>query len=355
MRTSKDSKSMSDKKNILLTDNDGSEIVAFNESLSAVTGKQFEICAYVSNWGRNSKSANLKRYFRYFSVPFKIFRKRKRYDTIVGWQQFYTLLYCYYCRLFHVKKRSTVVALNFTYKAKSGIKGKIYKHIMKKIVQSKYLDCIHIPSYSAKSYILSELNIDESKIIVSTFGVEDIYSEYKSSANPVNDKYILALGRSNRDYGWLVDSWTQGGIVKKLVIICDMLDAVTAKKAAENPNIIVLDNISGENQYPYIINCECMILPISDGNICSGDTVLLTAMSFEKTAIITKPSTLSEMYIEDGVTGICINKEIGELKSAIMREDEFGKIGKQARDSYLENFSRRAMGENIGKALLNIN
>jgi glycosyltransferase involved in cell wall biosynthesis len=39
-----------------------------------------------------------------------------------------------------------------------------------------------------------------------------------------------------------------------------------------------------------------------------GETVLLKAMSFAKPVIITRPSCLADDYVEDGVTGLIIDK-----------------------------------------------
>lgn len=93
-----------------------------------------------------------------------------------------------------------------------------------------------------------------------------------------------------------------------------------------------------------------LILPIKDSNICSGDTVLLTAMSFKKTVIITTPSTLAEMYIKDRINGLLVKKTHGELKKLVdMVEKENVNLGELARLSYKKNFSRFVMGKKVGK------
>ncbi|OLA09383.1 MAG: hypothetical protein BHW12_04245 [Coprobacillus sp. 28_7] len=59
----------------------------------------------------------------YFYITFLYFLKRDQYDYILGWQQFYALVFCFWCRIFRTKKKNKVVVINFTYKQKSGFSG----------------------------------------------------------------------------------------------------------------------------------------------------------------------------------------------------------------------------------------
>ena len=78
-------------------------------------------------------------------------------------------------------------------------------------------------------------------------------------------------------------------------------------------------------------------------------------MSFYKTVIVTKPSTLSEMYIENEKNGITIEKNIKEfsqkVKELLENENKLKEIGILARKSYEENYSRYKMGLKIGRFL----
>lgn len=330
------------KKAVIVCDCSKEEIEEFVNAISDTMGTDY-IVEVVSK--KATLLSNFKRYLRYFIVPFGLFRKRKKYALIYGWQQFYALIYCWWCKLFHVKKRNVVIAVNFTYKEKKGIKGKIYKHFMKKIVQSKYLDYVHVLSFNYKKALVEELKIESKKIIVTPFGLPDTYSKYLNSPSPLNGEYYLAIGRSNRDYNWLVSEWES--IEQQLVIISN-----TFKPKQKLPNNIIHENnVVGEAQFPYLINAKGIIIPIEDGQICSGDTVLLTAMSYEKKVIITYPSTLSEMYIKDKENGFYVSKNSGELKKLIAEIDKYPNVGKQARLSFLNEFSRYRMGQRINEQL----
>ncbi len=330
------------KKNILLIDCEKSEVESLAQKL-LYKNQNFEVEEHVANWKRTGGFSEAKRYGKYFWVGFKTFFNRKKYSAIVGWQQFYALIFCLFCELFKVKKTVTVVVLNFTYKEKNGKIGKIYNWFMRKCVSKKYLDFIHVPSENYADIVSETFSYPRERIIVVPFGVNDTYFEFSKLEVPEGfqkDKYALAIGRSNRDYDFLVDAWND--IDFPLVIISD-----TYRKKSNSDNITIFDNIAGEDSYPWIANCGIMVIPIDDGSVCSGDTVLLTAMMLERKLIVTKPSTLADMYIEDGVDAVLIEKKPKDLKIAIERilnDLSLGQIGTQARINYLNKFSRKRMG-----------
>ena len=115
---------MNKRKNIILADCDPEEIQDFRNGLERATGLRWEIISKVSNWGRTSKWSNIKRYLTYFTLSFSVFINRGQYDQIVGWQQFYALIFCFFCRAFHTDKNCKVSAVNYTYKEKMALSAK---------------------------------------------------------------------------------------------------------------------------------------------------------------------------------------------------------------------------------------
>ncbi len=336
------------KENVILADCYAEELSNLIDGINTFESLHFKCISKISNGPRTGIKSELKRYYIYFSAAWNAFRDRKNYNIIIGWQQFYTLILCFYCNLFDVKKENTIIALNFTYKEKQGFLGKIYKRFMKFCISSKYLDYIHVPSNEYADYISQLFDFPREHIIVTTFGINDIYNEWKDCPAPkglTKNEYAMSIGRSNRDFELLIDSWKDVDI--PLIIISD-----TFKTTKTLPkNVTLLNNISGYKQYPYISNAKIAIIPIMDGKICSGDTVLLTALSFARTVIVTAPSTLSEMYIQDKVNGYLVRKnekEIAKLVNEIYN-GELPELGEAARKSFLQSFSIYSMGKNIAE------
>ncbi|MBR2716090.1 MAG: glycosyltransferase [Ruminococcus sp.] len=335
------------KRNIVLADCKADEVTTFVKALK-YNGRPFCVKSHISNFMRTGKFSELRRYMIYFFVALKYFLCRKKYNVIVGWQQFYVLIISFYCSLFKVKKSNILVAANYTYKDKKGKAHKIYKWFMSKCLCKDYLDYIHVPSNEYADIISKEFNFPRERIIVTTFGVNDRYKKLSILSPPSDfdkESYALAIGRSNRDYDFLIKAWE--GIDYPLVIVCD-----TFKGEIDNPNITLLTDVTGEDSYPYISNCAVMIVPIDDGSICSGDTVLLNAMALKRKIIVTKPSTLAEMYVKDKENALLTPKEeetfIRTVKQ-VLYSSEFDDLGDKARESFLENFSRHSMGVKVSE------
>ena len=340
-------------KKLILADCYENEVLSLKKGIEKLFCEEFEIKSHISNGARTNIFANIKRLMIYFFVPFKYFIKRNKIQYLIGWQQFYALIYCFYCSTFHVKKKTHIIALNFTYKEKKGFKGKIYRWFMKKCLNPKYIDYLHVPSIEYKKIISKEFLLDEKKIIFSPFGIDDCFDSFSKLPKPslIKDKkYILSIGRSNRDFDFLIKNWDE--TLPTLVIISD-----TLKVNIKSKNIIHLTDVTGSDSYPWIFHAEINIIPIDDGRICSGDTVLLTSMCCAKNIIITKPSTLSEIYIDDKENGICIEKTKDALFNGIKEilEHKYPYLGRNARNKFLNHYSRERIGELIGKAILSTN
>ena len=337
------------KSNVALFDSTADEAKDFIKGLEKSTGENWKAIVYNSNKGRKG-IANIIRYIKYFVFPFKIFVYRKRYNKIIGWQEFYGLIFAFYCRLFHVNKENTLIIKNFIYKPKKGIAGKMYYWFMNYIVKSGYVDVYICASKTNAKYCSEIFEEDENKFIFIPFGVNDFSKEVDCRIPPQCD-FVLSLGRSNRDWDYLIDAFKT--MPYNLKIICDELH----KDSVPN-NIEILNNVWGHESYEYIYNCKCMVIPIDDGRIASGDTVLLQAMSFSKPIIITRPSCLADDYVKDGYNGIVVNKTCEELAEAIERlfndNSLYCELATNARKHYVDNHSLYTYGYNVGKMIKNI-
>ncbi|MCM1332074.1 MAG: hypothetical protein NC248_05635 [Bacteroides sp.] len=339
---------MPDKKNIILIDCKPDEILSLKKGCEEESGLNYEIVSAVSNLYHGSTIKRLLRYFSYFSFPFSIFLKRKKISTLIGWQQFHAINFAFYCALFHVSTFPQIVVVNFTYKDKKGLIGRIYKKYFSYVLESGYINKIHVPSHNYANKIRGTFKIPEkTNFIVTPFGIPDNHDKWSNLKCDISD-FALSLGRSNRDFDFLVDVWGQECLKNsKLVIISDTWHPSSPLPA----NIIHLSNITVGETYSYIANCYMSIVSIKDSNLCSGDTVLLNSMMMAKPVIITAPSTLSEMYINDGVNGLYIPKipmKAAEIiSSTLNNKNLMSQLSENGRNSYLKNFSRLSMGHKL--------
>lgn len=338
-------------KSVIVYDSDDFELIPFQEGVNSSASTHFELYQRPENINlnkhRSGKKDELKRYYNYFKGGYWLYKHRNEYENIICWQQFYALTYGFFCSIFHKKNSCCTIACNYTYKGKNGIIKKLYYWFMKKCLSGGGVSYIHILSDLYADRVCSELSFDRQKTIITSFGILDEYDKYSELDPPKgykNNGYFLAIGRSNRDYDFLMDVWKK--IDYPLVIVSDKYN-----KESDNPNVIIRRDVGAEDQYNWISNCRANVLCLDDGNIASGDTVLLSAMSLSKINIVSRPSTLAEMYIENRENGLLVDKDIDIFREVIgdVLDGKYDYISKNARNSFLERFSRKSMGELIGK------
>lgn len=336
------------RKDILLADCEPEELKELVDGLNTVLGTDIKIYTKIAN-GRHSKIYNVYRYMVYAFFPISFFINRKSYRYIICWQQFYAFFFCQLCRLFKTKNVNIIVACNYTYKPKK-LFTKSYFQFFKRNSNCKYMYKIHVPSNNYAKKCIKNLNINENKFAIVPFGLPDTFNQWKNTTVKYKN-YCLAIGRSNRDFDFLVEAWKYVKKNKLLIIASD-----TYKPSKELPkNVVHRTDIVGDDQFSYIANCTAMIIPIDDGTICSGDTVLLKAMCYKKPVIVTLPSTLGEMYIDDGVNGLLIEKkpEIfgNALEKLLSNPVKMQNLGSEARNKFERKYSRYHMGVNLGEAI----
>lgn len=335
-------------RNIALFDSNKQEAEEFINGLEESTGLRWEARILTANQGRKTRLGNLVRYFKYFWFPFKIFLRRSHYDNVVGWQAFYGLLFAFYCRLFHVKKRNTILIKNFTYKPKKGLIGKIYFSFMRYIVKSRYIDVFVCTSQTFCDYCAECFDESPDRFVFLPFGVND-FTKVIDMTKPTSNDYILSLGRSNRDWDFLIASL--GKTKYPVRIVCDELHRDNLPK-----NIKIYNNIWGKKSFEFIRNCKCMVIPIMNEKIGSGETVLLQTMSFSKPIVITKPSCLADDYVTDGVTGLVVEKNETDLIAAVDQlykdEELYKRLSKNSRKLYEDKHSLFRYGTYVGDTLI---
>lgn len=329
-------------KNIILIDFPKIKNWEFKENLDKITNLRWEEVEGVSNWIRKNKISNFIRYIKYFLFPLDIFIKRTQYKNIVAWQQFYGLLYAFYCRIFHTKKHNNLVIMTFIYKPKKGLTGKLYFKFMKYVVQSKYVDIFICFSKKECEYYSKLFNVSNEKFRFSTLGIENI--SLPKEVKPIkNEKTILSCGRSNRDYNFLYNA------IKDTNYHLDIIsDECKLKKCK---NIKIYNNVYGNEYLKMLNNSYIVVIPLKDEDISAGQLVILQAMQLGKVTICTNSNTVSD-YIEDGVNGFIIKKDEKELINLIEKlykdEELYNKISKNQKEIFEKKFSTKVLANQVG-------
>lgn len=328
-------------KNVILTEFDVNQDWPFRIALEKETGLSWKIEVYKLNFLRNSFWKKLCVYVGYFWNPFRVFLHRKEYDRIVAWQQFYGLIYGFFCRLFHAKKYSEVIVMTFIFKEKKGLEGWIYRRFMRYIVTSIYIDRFVVFSKKECSFYSQYFQVPKEKFVFMKVGAED---KRKGFSCEKGDR-VLSVGRSNRDYDFLIHALEGTNI--KGDILCDTY------KHVNTDNFCIYNDVLGDKYYEMLSKAFCVLIPLKDTKISSGQLVLIQAMMFEKPVIITRTQG-SEDYVRDGITALVIDKSKDALLDALERlhdEEFYTRIVREGRREYDREFSLESLAKNMANLM----
>ena len=291
-----------------------------------------------TNHLHGSVKSTIIRFFWYFIFPLKIVLCRKRYNKIIGWQQFYGLNFAFWCRLFQLKKLNDLTVMTFIYKRKSGILGLMYHKYMSYIVTSKYIDRFICFAKEECEYYSELFGVDRSKFIFVPLGKG--MPELKKKDD---EGYIFATGRSNRDYDFLIQALANTHY--KCMIACD-----TYKRNELPSNVIVLNDCHGEKMQILMAKCHCVAIPLKNLKMSSGQLVSIQAMSLGKPVVSTKSDGIKD-YVMDGITGFLIENQQEQLLSALdklyAQDNTYKNMSENSLASYKNKFTEGAMYRRI--------
>lgn len=294
--------------NLILLDSAPQPEWNFAALMEAETGEKWNIWHIDSHF---SDSA-WKKKAKFFLFPLKVLRHRKEFGTILSYQQFYGLFFAFYSAIFHLKKHCHLIVTTFIYRPKQGWKGKLYAWFMRKAVNSPALDKIVCFSSSEPAYYQSIFGTDKFTYV--PLGLGDLNRGGRIPQG--EERFILAAGKSNRDYDFLVDALKDTPYQVRI-----LSDAYNHPNPGSN--IRIYHDVFGEKYYQMLSECCCVIVPLADARISAGQLVFLQAMMFAKPIITTESDTVRD-YIESGKNGLIIPKQRDALRDAVRRlyEDE---------------------------------
>ena len=227
-------KQCSKSENVLIIDSDYEEADGFIKGVREVTGEEWQVALH-----ENNKIYGWRRYVRFFTVALQTVLSGKKYEgkTVLCWQQFYGIAIAFFQRMFHMKKRYKLVIMTFIYKEKRGLAGKLFYRFVRYAVTSRYVDKIILTTQSEKPMYQEIFGVEDDLFAFARCGAIAYEPEIYDDEQLREKNYIFSTGRSNRDYGFLIDCIQNTSY--QLVIACDTL------KTRSGDNIQILDNVFG--------------------------------------------------------------------------------------------------------------
>lgn len=333
-----------DKRNIVLIDSSEEEGRDFIKGLYESTKKRWVLIVETSN-DRRTKKSEIKRYIKYFWVPFRTFLKRNSYGDIIAWQQFYGIMFAFYCRLFHVRKKNKLIIMSFIYKEKKGLAGKLYKWLIKYVVTGKYADFFTSVASVQCDKLSREFNIPKTRFKFIPWGVTDRQPVYSGLIRENTEPYFFCAGRSNRDWNVVFNTFGNSNIP------CKFIYSDTGYKG-KYPNIDVRSNVPTKEYFDLLVNSYCVIIAIDNSDLAGGEITIINAMQFGKPVILIQDNPNND-YVFEGITGFVAakdRKKILEIAEKFLNNKNLhAQMTVNARKYYEEHFTVFAVGKEIGK------
>ena len=171
------------------------------------------------------------------------------------------------------------------------------------------------------------------------------------SHRALEPRYVLAAGRSGRDYRTLFEAVRGRDI--RLRVVCDSSDALEGLDVP--PNVVVLRACYGGAYIRELAGASMVAVPLAVDNISAGQMVMLQALAFGKPVIVTRTPTIEE-YVADNEQAVLVPRgDAVAMRSAIEgllaspeRIDAMGQAGLR---TFEEKFSMRSYVRNVLKAI----
>lgn len=333
--------------NVVLADAREEQDWEFVRELRDVTQKPW----IVRSWNDLDRKAGFfstgRRFAGYFLHMFAVFLQRKRYVSIVAWQQFYGLVFAFYCRLFHVKKCNKLIVMAFIYNKRQGMVGRLYHAFISGVVRSGYVDKFVVYSSCEAAYYAELFQVPQNKFQYLPLGIKKEVMVPKECLK-VKSPFLLAAGRSNRDYGFLFRC------VEKLPYnIVVLADCIGSKTVIPN-NVTVFNDVFGMEYLQMLQASAGVLIPLKDTEVSCGQLVMLQAMQYGKPIVVTDSVAVRD-YVKDCVNAIVCMKEEEAFRKAVVKlmedPDLRERLVKNGREMFRDCFTLHALAKNVSVLL----
>lgn len=223
-----------------------------------------------------------------------------------------------------------------------------YRFILRQVSCAICHSRLEIPRYQA---LFAGCGTDFVFVPWGTFvpSIRDI--EAAAKPQPATLPHIVAAGRSGRDYPTLLAAAASAAC--STTIICN--EAVALQGAKESPNVNILTECFGLDYLAQLLHADIVVVPLRVDNISAGQMVLIQAMALERPLIVTETPTIGD-YLEHNVTALLVPRgnapAMAAAITALLSDPERRRtLGRNARESYLRNFSGAAHARQVVEAI----
>ncbi len=300
-----------------------------------------------SSQDRFKKWGKLLAYYpAYWDLALRAYRqtRRKKYDIVVAWEGKNGFPYAVLRSLFRQSSPPFAI-LSFTYRGLVRHFPPLARFALKSVDHLTVTTHYELDSYPRL------LSIPPERISLLLLGWYDTLQVDPTQVQPPAERFILAAGRSYRDYATLVRA--MDGLDVRLVIVARKFNLSGIREFPAN--VETRDFMPQPDLWRLLHQAEFLLVPLEPVPHSSGDIHLVQAMSAGK-AVIATATASALTYVEDGVTGLLVPPgDVETLREKIQyllaHPAEAVRMGKTARLRYETCYTFNAMARNINQIL----
>lgn len=264
-------------------------------------------------------------------TPF-LLKARRKYDYVFTFECDITTFIISLFQTLTLSRRPRHVVLQFIMREKRRDLGSRLKYLFMRLCFSSVYRVV-CSSASEADYYREAFGWDSAKAAFTPMHTDPAFLEPSENTSGSRDSYIIAAGRTFRDYETLISA--VAGLDIRTIIVASQQN-IPAKQLPGN--VSVFYDISYAKLQELITGCEVMVLPLEDRCISTGQSVMLQAMAAGKAVIATRTSGTID-YIQDMENGVLVEpKNPEKLRAAISALLESPEL-------------RRRLGSNARKAV----
>jgi glycosyltransferase involved in cell wall biosynthesis len=182
-------------------------------------------------------------------------------------------------------------------------------------------------------------------------GEENHRFDSAAATAPREPAYVLAAGRSGRDYATLVKAVEGTGIPTH--IVCDREAALASIDLP--PHVTVLARCYGKEYLQELENAAVVVVPLLVDDISAGQMVLIQAMAYRKPIIVTRTATIQE-YVQHGRECLLVERSdpVGlqqAIRELLADRELAARLANSARQAYEQRYCMRAYVTNVVSAI----